>query len=185
MCMHMTCSPLLLTSKGRASGPALWTAPQEALLCCCSTSCSRSPPASQPITTWYDCRPSRSPASCKTVRLSPSWSRNQRQAWWAGCSASETRRAGGSSSPCELWTDQDSCASRCRPPPSRCRAASPTRASSSSTSPSPRTRTEPLCCSTDDSVASGCQLPTRQFHKTLCLGHDYIQDQVDTVSKWI
>lgn len=105
--VSVTLSSFLLPFKGPATDPALWTAPQEDLLCSCSTSCSLSPPASRPITTWCDCRPSRSPASCKSVRLLPYSSKNQRRVRWAGCLASETRWAGGSSSPCGLWTDRD------------------------------------------------------------------------------
>ena len=119
------------------------TVPPEGLLCSCSTSCSPSPLAFQPITTWFDCQPSLSRAFCRTGHLSPYLSRSQSRACSAGCLASETRQAGGSSSPCRPWTDQAWCDSRCRPPPSHRRAALHTRASLSSTSPSQRTLIEP------------------------------------------
>lgn len=143
----------LLTIPGPATGPASVTAPQEELLCSFSTSCSHSPLASQPITMLYDCRRSQSQESYKSTRLLPSLSKNPRLVQWAECLALKTRRAEGSSSPCGLWTEQDLCASRCRPLPSLCRAASLTRASSSSTSPYPRTHTEPLCCFVVDSAS--------------------------------
>lgn len=136
--------------KGRVTVLVTGTVPPEAPLCSCSISCSPSPPAFQPTTTWSGCRRSPSRAFCRTGRLSSYLSRSQSRACPAGCLASETRRVGGSSSPCRLWTGRAWCDSRCRPPPSHRRAALPTRASSSSTSPSQRTLTEPLLCSRAD-----------------------------------
>lgn len=132
--------------QGRVTAPATGTVPLGAPLCSCSINCSPSPLAFRPITTWFDCRRSPSRAFCRSGRLSPYLSRNPSRACWAGCLASKTRRAGGSSSPCRLWTDRAWCASRCRPPPSPSRAALHTRASLSSISPSQRTLTEPLLC---------------------------------------
>lgn len=136
----------IVSLKGRATVLVTGTVPPEGLLCSCSISCSHSPLAFQPITTWFDCQRSPSRAFCRTGHLSPYLSRSQSRACSAGCLASETRRAGGSSSPCRLWTARAWCDSRCRPPPSRRRAALHTRASLSSTSPSQRTLTEPLLC---------------------------------------
>lgn len=132
--------------KGPVTDPVFGTAPLEDLPSSCNTNCSHCHLVFQPITMWCGCLRFQSQAFCRSAHLLPYLNKNQRQAWREECLVSEMRQAGVSSSLCRLWTGQDLCTSRCRPPPSHPRVALLTRASSSSISPSRRTLTEPLFC---------------------------------------